>query len=255
VCVILSEAFVVPPTRTRTKLIGNLPLLFLSKKDFVVEKDFSPLEDDQPKDDLLRSSVLQRRVVTALTPASDFLDDISGGWALSYADMRPESENTVLGQVFLATNIAYAIVGYVLSSQGEFLLGFMTELCSIASFSYHFSQLKQPYNRATDSDVKLALLVDYFLAITSIFIGIYYMTIDQALPPLPGLISMFLGIGCLLSCWIWEKGTIRFFFLPFVCCWRSLSFLSLNFSYLLFVVGVKDYRTLYFTVCGIFLVQ
>lgn len=212
ICVLLlSEAFVVPTTRTR--VIGDPTILFLAQKDestaVVDETDFSRLQDKLPNvayDVPPTSSILQQQVQTALAPAADFLEDISGGWALSYADLTPNSENTFPGQVFLATNVAYTIVGFFLSMQGEVLLGFCTELCSIASFGYHYAQLQQPYGRTQDSTVKLALLVDYIFAITSILIGISYMVVDQTLPPVEGIATSILGISCLLSCWVWEKG-------------------------------------------------
>jgi hypothetical protein len=143
---------------------------------------------------------------TTLAPVAEFLDDNTDGWALSYADLRPESEQTAIGQSFLATNIAYAAVGLLLSSQGEILLGFMTEIVSVASFCYHYTQLQQPYNRTDDATVKLALLVDYTLAVSSILIGLLYLVQNQTLPSLEVLATSGIGIGCLLACWVWEKG-------------------------------------------------
>lgn len=100
---------------------------------------------------------LQERVEVFLAPAAELLEDKSDGWALSYADLTPDSERTLSGQAFLATNLAYTIVGIFLSLQGEVLLGVLTELCSIASFSYHYTQLQQPYGRTQDSTVRLAV--------------------------------------------------------------------------------------------------
>ncbi|KAG7371099.1 hypothetical protein IV203_019669 [Nitzschia inconspicua] len=143
---------------------------------------------------------------STLAPVAAFLDDNTNGWALSYADLRPESEQTAIGRSFLATNIAYAVVGLLLSAQGEIVLGFMTEVVSVASFCYHYTQLQQPYNRTDDATVKLALLVDYVLAVSSIFIGLLYLVEDQTLPSPDVLASSGIGIGCLLACWVWEKG-------------------------------------------------
>ena len=116
------------------------------------------------------------------------------------------SERTVTGQLFLATNIAYTIVGAVLSLQGEVVLGIFSEICSVASFIYHYNQLQQPYGRTKDSTVRLALLVDYFFAITAILIGLFYLVVDHAIPPPEGIAIALLGIVCLLSCWVWEEG-------------------------------------------------
>lgn len=162
-----------------------------------------------------RASLLVLQAEAALAPAVEFLDDRTDGWALSYADLTPESEETTIGRSFLATNIAYSLVGAMLSFQGESLLGFMTEIVSVASFCYHYAQLQQPYMRTTDSSVKLALMVDYTLAVTSIFIGLIYLVTDQTLPPIEGVVSCILAIGCLLACWKWEKG------LPYIV-WHSL---------------------------------
>jgi hypothetical protein len=162
-----------------------------------------------------RTSLLVLQAEAVLAPAVELLDEMTDGWALSYADLTPESEETPIGRSFLATNIAYAIVGALLSFQGETLLGFMTEIVSVASFCYHYTQLQQPYMRTRDATVKLALLVDYTLAITSIMIGLVYLVTDQTLPPIEGVITCILAIACLLSCWRWEKG------LPYVF-WHSL---------------------------------
>jgi len=149
---------------------------------------------------------IQGDLMALVSPASDFLDNVSGGWALSYADLTPNSERTLLCQVFLATNIAYTVVGLYLSLQGEVILGTFTEICSIASFGYHYAQLQQPYGRTQDSTVRLALLVDYVLAITSILIGLFYLIFDHAVPSPEGIAIAILGILCLLSCWVWEQG-------------------------------------------------
>ena len=117
-----------------------------------------------------------------------------------------KSERTLPGQIFLATNIAYTAVGLFLSLHDEVLLGIFTEFCSIASFGYHYAQLQQPYGRTQDSTVRLALLLDYILAITSIVIGLFYLVFDQAVPPTEGIAIAILGIICLLSCWVWEEG-------------------------------------------------
>lgn len=153
-----------------------------------------------------RASLLLIQAEALLAPAAEFFDEKTDGWALDYANLTPESEETVIGRTFLATNVAYAAAGLVLSLQGETLLGFMTEIVSVASFCYHYTQLQQPYNRTNDATVKLALTVDYILAITSIVIGLVYLLTDQTLPPIEGLVSAVMGIGCLLACWRWEQG-------------------------------------------------
>ena len=142
----------------------------------------------------------------ALSPFSETFDDITGGWALSYADLSPESETTLLGQSFLATNVAYAIVGLLLGMQGDVLLGTLTEIASVASFVYHYTQLQASNNRTVDSTVRLALSIDYICASTAIFVGLVYLALDHQLPPMEAIASgtagiLFLGLG-----WVWEYG-------------------------------------------------
>lgn len=207
----LSEAFVVPVRRTR--VIDDYILSRSAQKDestAIYDEKIIPQSEKEPKhtyDVVPTRSSLQQQVETVLAPAAEFLDDISGGWALSYADLAPNSEKTPVGQIFLATNAAYAIVGLFLSLQGELLLGVLTDICSIASFAYHYTQLQQPHGRSLESTVKLALLVDYFFAVTAILVGLIYLAIDQTLPPVEGIVTSILGIACLLSCWVYEYGT------------------------------------------------
>ena len=168
-----------------------------------------------------RSSLVM--LSSALAPAAEFLDESTDGWALSYADLTPESEQTTIGRAFLATNIVYALVGFGLSAHGEALLGFMTELVSVASFCYHYTQLQQPYNRTDDATVKLALMVDYVLAVSSILIGLFYLVADQSLPPVEATASSAVGISCLLACWRWEKGQP---YIVFHSLWHVFSAIS-----------------------------
>eukprot|EP00536_Pseudo-nitzschia_multiseries_P015119 jgi/Psemu1/311741/fgenesh1_kg.823_\ len=213
VCIVLpSEAFVVPTSGIR--VIGDHNILSSSaqkeESTSIYDGERSSQSETDPNQaydvDSTRSA-LQQRIETVLAPASEFLDDVSGGWALSYADLTPNSEKTPVGQIFLATNVSYAIVGLFLCLRGDVLLGFLTDICSVASFVYHYTQLQQPYGRTQDSTVKLALLVDYFFAVTAILVGLAYLVIDQTLPPVEGIVSSIIGIACLLSCWIYEYGT------------------------------------------------
>lgn len=160
---------------------------------------------------------------TVLAPVSEVLQEKTGGWALSYANLTPESEQTVVGQTFLATNVAYAVVGLVLSSQGETFLAFLLEMVSVASFAYHYAQLAEPYNRTQDSTVKLALMLDYALAFASIGLGLLYLLADQTLPPIEGIASSIIGIACLLACWKWERGLP---YIGFHSLWHIFSALS-----------------------------
>eukprot|EP00529_Nitzschia_sp_RCC80_P029286 CAMPEP_0113468352 /NCGR_PEP_ID=MMETSP0014_2-20120614/15309_1 /TAXON_ID=2857 /ORGANISM="Nitzschia sp." /LENGTH=322 /DNA_ID=CAMNT_0000360735 /DNA_START=101 /DNA_END=1065 /DNA_ORIENTATION=+ /assembly_acc=CAM_ASM_000159 len=153
-----------------------------------------------------RTSQILLQAQTALAPAAEIMQEKTDGWALSYADLTPESEETFVGQAFLATNIAYAMGGALLSVQGEPALACLLEIVSVASFAYHYCQLAAPYNRTEESTVQLALMVDYIFAFSSIILGLIYLLTDQTLPPIEGIASAVAGITCLLACWKWEKG-------------------------------------------------
>jgi len=109
--------------------------------------------------------------VNGLTkPIQQLLDDNTGGWALSYADLSPDSSKTTAGQLFLATNLAYLAVGASLQLQGEPLLGSLCDICAAASFAYHYTQLD-----LTAAEVRIALLVDYLFAALAIGTSSLYL--------------------------------------------------------------------------------
>jgi len=147
-------------------------------------------------------SLLGRRISSVLVgvgevirPVADAMDDATDGWALSYADLSPETERTPVGQAFLASNLAYAIAGLILSIRGDLLLGTMTEFASIASFVYHYTQLD---TQSAKDIVRFSLFIDYIMAFSAIFIGLGYIVIDGQVPPIEGLISAALAVGFFL---------------------------------------------------------
>lgn len=142
-----------------------------------------------------RVSILLQPAEGVLRPAAEALDEATGGYALTFADLGPETPSTTLGVTFLASNVAYAIAGVILSLHGDVVLGTMTELASIASFIYHFAQLDPDTKNDT---VRLALFIDYILAFSSIFVGLGYLLVDGQVPPIDGLISAGLGGGFFL---------------------------------------------------------
>jgi hypothetical protein len=224
----LTGAFVISPTtkilRTRVEIHsreGKSPLSLLPKDDTVVEASpldesstpwFFPqeaktsVEKEVPSGGSGRLGLIMVQTQDFLSPAATALDEATDGWALGFADLSPESETTPIGQAFLATNIAYAVVGILLSLHGEAVLGFLTECASAASFIYHYTQLQAGVNRTDDSTVRTALMVDYVFAVSSILLAVVYLAMDHQLPPMEGIISGGVGIGCLLACWVWEKG-------------------------------------------------
>lgn len=138
-----------------------------------------------------------------VAPVSNKLDDLTGGWALSYANLEPEDETTPIGISFLATNIAYGLCGLLLTTQGNFLLGVLSEFACLASFFYHYSQLK--YGHKGSRIVRVALLVDYFFALSAILVGSIQLLLSHQLPT-EALYGGSFAVASLGACWIWEEG-------------------------------------------------
>lgn len=145
----------------------------------------------------------RRSIEDFVAPVSNVLDDVTGGWALSYANLDPEDETTPIGISFLATNIAYGLAGSLLVSQGNTFLGILTELACFASFLYHFTQLK--YGQEGSRIVRLALLTDYFFALSAILVGSIQLLLSHQLP-IEALGGGALAIASLGACWVWEEG-------------------------------------------------
>lgn len=148
-----------------------------------------------------------------LIPIAKKLDEATGDWALSYADLHPSSPKTLEGQLFLATNALYAIVGMYLGAKGDFFFGALTELAGIVSFWYHFTQLELGKDRM---EVRLALLTDYFTAGIALITGVVYC-IQMGITSVPfnALVTGILSAICLSLCWVWEFG------IPYIF-WHSL---------------------------------
>jgi hypothetical protein len=175
-------------------------------------------------------SLILLQAEDAFKLASQAMDDATGGFAFGYADLSPESETTPVGQAFLASNIVYAVVGILLGMQGEVVLGMLTECASIASFIYHYTQLQASKDDTLDGTVRLALLIDYVIAFSSIFVALAYLLMDQHLPPMEGIVSGGVGLACLFACWVWEKG------LPYIILHSLWHFFS---AYCGYVVGTS----------------
>lgn len=140
----------------------------------------------------------------ALLPIAEAVDAATGGWGLSYADLHPATPRTTVGQVFLATNFFYAAAGLWLGFNGDWFYGGLTELAGIVSFVYHYTQLEFGKNR---SEVRLALLIDYFCAGSALLTGgVYMIQAGITSIPLVALISAGAAMICLSLCWVWEFG-------------------------------------------------
>lgn len=139
-----------------------------------------------------------------LLPIAEAVDDVTGGWGLSYADLHPATPRTTVGRAFLATNFFYAFSGLWLGINGDWFYGGLTELAGVVSFVYHYTQLEFGKNR---SEVRLALLIDYFCAGSALLTGGAYM-IQAGITsvPLDAVISAAVAAVCLSLCWVWEFG-------------------------------------------------
>lgn len=148
-----------------------------------------------------------------LLPLADAVDNATGGWGLSYADLSPQTPRSPAGIAFLATNVLYGAVGVTLSMNGDVFYGTLTELAGLVSFAYHYAQLELGAGRG---EVRLALLIDYLTAGSALIVGGIYM-VQSGLEYLPASV-IFSGLGaivCLSLCWVWEYG------LPYIL-WHSL---------------------------------
>jgi hypothetical protein len=147
-----------------------------------------------------------------VSPVTKVLDDVTGGWALSYAPLDPETPTTPIGISFLLTNLAYGIAGGLMATQGNALLGALTEVACLASFFYHWSQLEfgQGGERGS-SVVRLALLVDYFFAILAIIVGSLQLYLGHQVP-FEVVLGGSMAVASLGACWVWEQGLTYIFF-------------------------------------------
>jgi hypothetical protein len=137
-------------------------------------------------------------------PVTTALEETDIGWVLSYADLSPETEDTLTGQAFLATNVAYTIMGLLLQvTAKDAWLGTLTELASAASFAYHYNQLAHPREIGL---VRLTLMVDYVIAIACLGTSFYYLVSDPTAVPIAGYISCALAVIFLGLSWVWEAG-------------------------------------------------
>lgn len=199
------------------------------------------MEDDDDDDDDEQSSLtlqialeLQATKVVGglLLPLAQVLEDVTGGWALTYADLAPETHKTPVGVGFLATNMAYTICGLLLVQSGNVLLGVLTELASVASFAYHFTQLKLGKNQPI---VRVALLVDYVVAAATLLAAlVYILQVGVQNVPLDGIIASVLAVVFLFLSWVWEEG------LPYVInhgMWHLLG------AYGGFIIGQAQYSS------------
>lgn len=172
------------------------------------------------------TSGLLQMVNTYTKPVQEILDESSSGWALSYADLKPDTSMTPAGQAFLATNLAYLLTGLGLQMAGEYTLGTFTDLCAFASFMYHYQQLES----TSDEAVRIALLLDYVFAALAmgtaslyLLVSVFFsnMVLDESLLVAMAVTASSLGFLCLS--WKFEYGR------PYMA-WHSLWHLASAYS-------------------------
>lgn len=137
-----------------------------------------------------------------------------------------------MGIAFLLTNILYNAAGVYLLTHGDIFYGTLMELAGIVSFVYHYTQLELGKDR---SEVRLALLIDYFFAGSALLTGTYYMiTVGLGEIPVEALTSAVGAVICLSLCWLWEYGY------PYIL-WHSLwHILSAYTGYLVGLVHLSS---------------
>jgi hypothetical protein len=147
-------------------------------------------------------------------PLQQVLDECTGGWALNYADLTPESPDTAIGRGFLLTNVFYLVAGLLLTYQGDPTLGFFTDLAAIASFNYHYTQLRATSQKEGIKDlVRLSLFLDYMAASISILTAVVYV-VSASLQLEPDQLTMveqsvavgMVGLLFLVLSWKYEYG-------------------------------------------------
>jgi hypothetical protein len=147
---------------------------------------------------------LEESPAKVLLPLARVLEESTDGWALEYADLSPDTPTTPAGIGFLATNLAYTLCGLLLVAKGNVLLGVLTELASVASFAYHFAQLKLGKNQPL---VRVALLVDYVVAAATLLAAlVFIIQVGIQNVPLEGIIASVLAVVFLFLSWVWEEG-------------------------------------------------
>ncbi|KAI2512802.1 hypothetical protein MHU86_1590 [Fragilaria crotonensis] len=140
---------------------------------------------------------------TIFLPAAKVLNDATGGYALTYADCSPENETTLIGRAFLATNLAYTLMGLVCLFYGDVWFGAISEAASVASFMYHYNQLSNPKDAAV---VRLVLTIDYLIAFCCLGTALFYVLTDPMAVPFEGYVACALSVLFLGLSWIWEAG-------------------------------------------------
>jgi len=168
------------------------------------------------------------------------LDQATMGFAFHYADLTPETPTTPLGITFLATNFCFIVGGFFTwTQQQDVWLASLTELAGIMSYWYHYCQLE--FGKTKPREVRLALLLDYIVACTTILTGLVYLGqlvgFEQVSDAISNQVLIFgtLSIVCLTLSWAREFGYWYLF-------WHSMWHISS--AYEGYLIGQNHYDVL-----------
>lgn len=170
------------------------------------------------------------------------IDERTGGWGLGYADTTPYDDKSIIGILFLATNLFYFWAGFDLLTSKDYLLSATVDVAGACSMYYHWSQIHYGPDR---DEVRYTLLIDYitaFITINLTLIEVVLLLIKVSNNNLCDFPASAIALGsvsvfCLFGSWTFEYG------LPYLVLhgfWHIFSSLS--------VAGVGSQLSA--TVCG-----
>ena len=126
-----------------------------------------------PASDMIRSVTEYPGPQIDIEGASSEFDRFIEKYVWSITDTRPYSPRTLVGSLFLATNIGFVITSiYFFRVQDPYasLTAVLTDIAAVASFVYHYRQL----DLGPDIRVRAVLAIDYVVAISTIVCSLPY---------------------------------------------------------------------------------
>ena len=147
----------------------------------------------------------RQATASALRVARPVIRNPSLQWVFHYADVRPLTATSPESIGFLLTNAGFVVSGASLATiGGDPVLGSIVELASLASVGYHWSQCA--LGGSSRPVVQLAMLIDYALAIPSLFLGLAYAaSLPAASLPESALLFGGLAFLGLVAGWVFES--------------------------------------------------
>lgn len=152
-------------------------------------------------------------------------------WAFRYGDTRPFSEKSVVGALFLATNVCYFLSSVNLYQADNIvasLYGVIIDIAGLFSSIYHYTQLRYGPNRI---EVYPPLFLDYFSALFAVSMTFYvsckffsagYLLNEHVLD---ALMFSIVSVASFVTSWTYEVGVP---YLIFHGLWHVLSAAAVN---------------------------